>query len=430
MENEGLDPGLRLIQNADMKDKIVLLRVDHNVVKNGKIKDPYRIEATFGTLFKIAEKGGRPILITHIGRPRDKKTGNINCQEALSVVPIKHYLEQKLAVKIHAQEFPIDPKKGILHIDDSINPAIEDLKKGKIGMIYLPNSRWFQGEQSEGPERDVFSKELASLADLYINDALSSWRAHASTYDIAQKLPSFAGILLQNEIRNIYRVLTPERPFLAVIAGAKYDTKIGPLNALYKKVDHLILGGVMYNTFLAAKYGLDIEGISDEDRILANELVQLDKIEKKILEMPYLIESDTMEGKISGRFKTVKPGSLQSGSKLKYLLDIDPKSFNQKSVKNVINSAKTIFVNAVMGLMPAFPEGTMNLYKLIASNRYALKLFAGGDTLQEFRNLCPGLYLSGIDDPNTYYFTGGGSILTAIEQGSVYSLKPVEVLLD
>jgi phosphoglycerate kinase len=195
-------------------------------------------------------------------------------------------------------------------------------------------------------------------------------------------------------------------------------------------VDHLILGGVMYNTFLAAKYGLDIEGISDEDRILANELVQLDKTQKKILEMPYLIESDTMEGKINGRFKTVKPGSLQSGSKLKYLLDIDPKSFNQKSVKNVINSAKTIFVNAVMGLMPAFPEGTMNLYKLIASNRYALKLFAGGDTLQEFRNLCPGLYLSGIDDPNTYYFTGGGSILTAIEQGSVYSLKPVEVLLD
>ncbi|MBN1276841.1 MAG: phosphoglycerate kinase [Deltaproteobacteria bacterium] len=430
MEKEELDPNLRLMQNADMKGRVVLLRVDHNVVKNSQIKDPYRIDVTFGTLFSIVEKGGRPVLITHIGRPRDKKTGNINCHEGLSVEPIKNYLEKKLAIRIHVHNFPIDREKGILHIDSSINSPVEDLKKGKIGMIYLPNSRWFQGEQSDGPERDIFSGELASLADLYINDAFSSWRAHASTYDIAKKLPSFAGILLQNEIKNIHKVLTPKRPFLAVIAGSKYDTKIGPLNALYKKVDHLILGGVMNNTFLAAKYGLNIEGISEEDKILANELVQLDKRENKILEIPYLIESDTLEGKYSGRFRTVNLASMKKGSSLKHLLDIDAESLNQQSVKKVVDSAETIFVNAVMGLMPAFSEGTMNLYNLIASNRHALKLFAGGDTLQELRNLCPGIYLAGIDDPNTYYFTGGGSILVAIEQGSAYSLKPVEVLLD
>jgi phosphoglycerate kinase len=167
MEKAELDPRLRLIQQADMKDKVVLLRVDHNVVKKGRIKDPYRIEATLGTLYAIAEKGGRPILITHIGRPRDKKTGKIKCLDEQSVGPIVQYLEQKLPVKIHVPEFTIDPEKGITHLDESIKPAIEDLKKGRIEMIYLPNSRWFHGEQSNGPEREAFAKELAAVADIF-----------------------------------------------------------------------------------------------------------------------------------------------------------------------------------------------------------------------------------------------------------------------
>ena len=430
METDAFDPRLRLIQQADMKGKVVLVRVDHNVVKKGMIKDPYRIDATLKTLYAIAERGGRPILMTHVGRPKDKKTGRIKCQEGESVGPIVQYLEKKLPIKIHMPEFSIDPEKGILHIDESIKPAIEDLKKGRIGMIYLPNTRWFQGEQSTGPERDGFVQELAALSDLFVNDAFGSWQAHVSTYDIARQLPSYAGELLQKEILNLQSVLNPERPFIGVIAGAKYDTKIGPLKALYSKVDHLILGGLLYNTLLSAKYGVGIAGVSEEDRALAKELVDLDKKEKKILEMSYLVESDTAEGKIQGQYRTIGIEDFKEGKRFEYLLDIDPRSLDEGRIKEIIGSAKTIFVNAVMGMMPSFFEGSRALYSLIASNESALKLFGGGDTLQEIKNLCPGIYISGLDDPNIYYFTGGGSVLAAIEQGSPYSLKPIEALME
>ena len=430
MEQEELDPRLRLVQQADMRGKVVLVRVDHNVAKKGRIKDPFRIEASWRTLYAIAEKGGRPILLTHVGRPRDKKTGKIDCSEGQSIMPIVQYLERKLPIKIFSADFHADPEYGIIHLDESIRPAIEKLKRGEIGMIYLPNSRWFQGEQSKGPEKESFVEELASLADLFVNDAFGSWRAHASTYDIAMRLPSFAGVLLQKELGNLHRVLKPERPFVAVVAGAKYDTKIGPVKALYSKADHLILGGLMYNTFLSAKHGVYIEGVSEEDKNLAMELVELDREGNKILEMPYLVESETIDGKFDGKYRTVMTRDFKKGGRFKHILDIDPKSLDEPDVKEAINSAKTIFVNAVMGLTPHFFEGSRSLYQLIASNNSAWKLFAGGDTLQELRNFCPGIYMEGLDAVDTYYFTGGGSVLAAIEQGSPYLLKPVEALLE
>lgn len=429
MKNGKLDKHLRLVQNVDMKDKIVLIRVDHNVVKKGEIKDSYRIESSFRTLYAVAEKGGKPILISHVGRPKDKKTGMIKCHENESIGPIIQFMERKLPIKIRAQEFLIHPENGIMHLDESIWPAIGDLKKGIINMIYLPNSRWFQGEESEGPERDVFAKELAAISDLYINDAFGSWRAHASTYDVALLLPSYSGILLQDEIMNLHRVLEPEGPFLAVIAGAKFDTKIGPLNVLYDKVDNLILGGLMYNAFLSAKYNVQIAGVPEEDRALADKLVALDRQKKKILEMPYLVESDTLDGKIDGRYRQIMIDDFKEGGKYQYILDVDPRSFEDQRVKDVVGSAKTIFINAVMGMTPSFFEGSQTLYGLVASNRSAWKLFAGGDTLQELRMLCPGIYLEGLDARHTYYFTGGGSVLSAIERGGPYNMKPVEALL-
>ena len=430
MENEKLDPRLRLMQKAPMDGKVVLLRVDHNVVKKGVIKDPFRIDATFGTLYNIASRGGKPIVLSHIGRPKDKKTGNITCREGESVDPVVQYLKQKLSIDIHVPRFPRDPEKGIEHIDDSIQPAIQDLKAGKIGMIYLPNSRWFLGEESKGVEREPFARELALLADLYVNDAFGSWRAHASTYDVARLLPAYAGSLLQREIVNLDRVLNPVRPFVGVVAGAKYDTKIGPLKALYEKVDHLILGGLMYNTFISAKYGATIGGVSEEDKTLAMELVEIDGKQNKILEMDFLVESENTEKKVEGQFRTISLDALKNGKKAGYLLDVDPASYRDEKVSKVIASAGTFFVNAVMGMMPSFYEGSEALYRLIAANRSARKLFAGGDTLQELRNLCPGIYMSGIDDPNTYYFTGGGAVLSAIEQGTPYHMKPIQALFQ
>ena len=430
MEDVNLDPRLRVMQQAKLKDRVVLLRVDHNAVSEGRIDDPYRIEATIGTLFAVVARGGRPILMTHVGRPRDKKTGMIKCRESESTAPIASYLERKLAVKVKVPELGIDPQRGMGPIGKSLQTEIARLKDGATDILYLPNTRWFYGEEAKGDERDQFASELASLADIYINDAFGSWQPHASTYDVARKMPSYAGMLLQKELANLRKVLEPERPFLAVIAGAKYDTKIGPLKALYQKVDHLILGGLMYNTFLAAKYGVHVEGISDEDKALAADLVALDKTGQKIIPLEHVVESDTLEGRSGGRHRTRAIESLAAGKSFRYIVDIDPASFSVERVKDVFQKARTIFLNAVVGFMPFFSEGSEALYRMVASNTSAMKLFAGGDTLQELRNLCPGIYLDGVDDPRTYYFTGGGSVLTAIENGSPYSIKPVEALMD
>ncbi|MFH1350292.1 MAG: phosphoglycerate kinase [Pseudomonadota bacterium] len=429
METRDLDPRLRLLQQASMKGKVVLVRVDHNVVKKGRIKDPYRIDVTLKTLYAIAEKGGRPILMTHIGRPRDKGTGKIDCRDGDSVRPIIQYLEAKIPIKIFLPEFPIDPQYGITQLDGSIEGHINDLKDGKIGMIYLPNIRWFQGEQASGAERENFVKWLAGLGDLFVNDAFSSWRPHGSTYDITQRLPSYAGFQLQEELLNIHKVLNPERPFLAVIAGSKYDTKIGPIKELYKRADHLILGGLLYNVFIAAKYQVNISGVTEEEKREAAELVRLDEKKKKIIEISQLVESDSPNERIEGHFRTLDRINMKRGDTFSHILDMDPKSLQDRRIREIIGSVKTIFINAVMGLTPPFFEGTQSLYRLIASNGGAHKLFAGGDTLQELRNLCPEIYLAGMDSPDYYYFTGGGSVLTTLEMGNPYHLKPIEALM-
>jgi len=430
MEKEDLDPRLRRSQQAQMKGKAVLIRVDHNVVKKGRIKDPYRIDVSLKTLRAVMENGGYPILMTHIGRPRDKKTGQIECREGESVQPIVSYLENELRNKIVVPDFPIDPQWGITQLDDAMKSQIEDLKNGKMGMIYLPNIRWFQGEQGSGDERERFAGWLAGSGDLYVNDAFSAWRAHVSTYDITRHLPSYAGFQLQEELLNIHKVLDPKRPFVGVIGGAKYDTKIGPIQALLKRTDHVLLGGLIYNVYLAAKYGVNISGVAEEERIQARDLVHLDSEQQKIVELNGLVESETLEGKFEGRYRTVHVEGMKKGDSFNYLLDIDPQSLQMDRIVGIIRSAKTIFVNAVMGLTPPFFQGTQALYELIASNRDAMKLFAGGDTLQELRDLCPEIYEVGMEASDFYYFTGGGSVLTTLEQGNPYELKPIKALME
>ncbi|UCE78353.1 MAG: phosphoglycerate kinase [Nitrospiraceae bacterium] len=425
-----LDPRLPVIQNAPLENRVVLVRFDHNVVKSGQIRDPYRIDMTLGTLYNIVERGGRPILMTHVGRPRDKKTGEIFCRDDESVRPIVEYLERKLHINFHIPEFTVTPQQGIIGLDTSINHAIRDLRKRKIGGIYLPNTRWFQGEEGTDTVREHFALQLAGLADIFINDAFGSWQPHVSTFNITKYLPSFAGFLMQQEIVNVHSVINPERPFVAVIAGAKYDTKIKPLYALYDKVDKLILGGVIYNTYLCAKYDIKIAGVQESDVKAAQDLVEKDRRNNKIIELPYLIESETIEAKIEGKYRSISTKKFERGKRYQYVLDIDPQSFTDDRVYNTLSEAKTIFVNAVMGYTPQFAEGSASLDRTIDLNRTALKMYGGGDTLQEFKDLCPGLYLSVLDNTQYYFFTGGGTVLTAIEQGSPYGLQPVEALIE
>src|SRR5208337_636752 len=280
-------------------------------------------------------------------------------------------------------------------------------------------------EEAGGEARENFALQLAGLADIFINDAFGSWQPHASTYDVTKHLPSYAGFLMQQEIANLNSVINPGRPFIAVVAGAKYDTKIGPLYAIYDKVDKLILGG-----FLCAKYGVRIEGVSDKDITAASDLVEKDRANTKIVELPYLVESDTLEGKVEGKYRSLSIKDFSPGKQYKYILDIDARSFEDAAVAGSILDARTIFVNAVMGYTPHFTAGSAALDSTIDHNRTAIKMYGGGDTLQEFKNLCPGLYLSVLDNTQYYFFTGGGTVLTAIEQGSPYGLKPVQALME
>ncbi len=429
MQERQLDPRLPLLQQAKLKDKVVLVRLDHNVVKKGKIRDPYRIDRTIGTLFYIVAQGGRPILMTHVGRPYDKKTGAINVDQGGSVQPIVDYLRSKLHCDFLVPSFPVADGKGIQAIDTSINLAIKQLKNGEVAGIYLPNTRWFAGEEQRGDIRQSFALQLAGLADIYVNDAFGSWQPHASTFDVTQHLPAYAGFLMQAEIGNLDQVLKPTRPFVAVVAGSKYDTKIGPLSAIYAQVDHLILGGVIYNTYLCAKYGVKIAGVTAEDIAAAQDLVRLDQAANKVVELPLLVESQVL-GREEGKYRTVSVADLKPGQELGYVLDIDPRSFESPRVREVIGQAKTIFVNAVMGFTPHFTDGSKALDTAIDQNRQAAKLYGGGDTLQEFKDLLPGLYLSVLDDADYYFFTGGGTVLTAIEQGTPYGLPTVQALMD
>ena len=429
MYHEDIDPRVPLIQDADLADKVVLVRVDHNVVKKGEIHDPYRIDATIGTLYHIVERGGRLILMTHVGRPYDKKAGKITVDEDSSVQPVVEYLERKLHTRFVVPEFPVDPVRGMREIDTSINLHIRDLLARRVGGIYLPNTRWFEGEEADGERRERVALQLAGLGDVFVNDAFGSWQPHASTYDIAHRLPSYAGFLMQKELSNLTQVLQPERPFVAVVAGAKYDTKIGPLKEIYKKVDHLILGGVMYNTFLAAKYGIRVAGVGEEDVQAAQDLVAQDRQAKKVVELPYVVESDTL-ARVPGEFRTRSIHDFKKGEAYHYFLDVAPESFDAPGVAEIMSSAKTIFVNAVMGFTPHFYEGSEKLDRTIDQNRQARKLYGGGDTLQEFKNLSPGLYLAAMDNASYYFFTGGGTVLTAIEQGTPYGLEPVKALME
>ncbi|HDL08430.1 MAG TPA: phosphoglycerate kinase [Desulfobacteraceae bacterium] len=422
---------LPLLQDADLKGKIVLVRVDHNVVKNGVIYDPYRIDATLGTLYYINAKGGKIILMTHVGRPRNKKTGEINISPHTSVQPIVDYLQNKLHITLKVPDFYRDVKLGYIGIETSVNHLIKELRQNKIDGIYLPNTRWFYGEEADGKEADRLAHQLAGLADIFVNDAFGSWQPHTSTVRVPDYLPSYAGFLMQEEIDSLQRIYHPRNPFVAVVAGSKFDTKIDSLNSLLERADYLVLGGVIYNTYLCAKYGFEIKGVLADEKASAKKFIEFSENHpNKIIELSYIVESDILEAKIEGKHRVHNIHELEAGTKLNYVLDVAPQSFEDKTVNDIFMKAKTIFVNAVMGFTPHFNQGTIALDQLIDQNRDATKLYGGGDTMQELKRLLPGLYIVALDHPKYYIFTGGGAVLKAIQKGTPSGLKPVKVLQE
>ena len=437
---------LRRVQDADLRDKVVLVRVDHNCVKDGVIHDTFRVDQSIATLYNIVERGGRPILMTHVNRPFDKKRKEISCRDEDSVTAVVRYLQHKLGVVFAVPTFRVEPGRGILDVDTSVNWLIEDLKHRRVGGVYLPNTRWFEGEEGLAAAdavaaRERFATQLAGLADVFVNDAFGSWQPHVSTFHVAKLLPSYAGLLMQKEVQALSALTEPRRPFLAVIAGSKLDTKMGCVEAIAKKADHVMLGGQLYNAYIAAKFGVTIAGVDPLDVEIAKSQLLVPEVERKLVPLSTVIESDSLDGcgcvPVAGkcgsgdgdRIRARRLADLKPGETTGYFLDVSAESFKDARVAEVIAGAKTIFVNAVMGLTPAgFHEGTAALDAAIASNVDARKYFGGGDTLQEFKSLSPGLFMTALECPSYYLFTGGGTVLKALELGGATKLPCVELL--
>ncbi len=417
------------IQDAKLNKKIVLVRVDHNVVKKGIIKDTYRIDASLDTIKFIMDNGGLPILCTHVGRPKDKTTGKITMTDETSVVPIVEYINKTLGCNFATPTIDFSTDNGLSYPD--FGKILCKLNHGEIDGIYLPNIRWFKGEQAKGDDRCKFGRYLSSMADIYINDAFGSWQPHASTVEPTRYLPSYAGLLMQKEIEKLSDVLNPHKPLIAVVAGSKFDTKIGPLTAILDIADHLVLGGVLYNAYLCAKYGCTIKGINDEEIATAKIFLNnAEKMSNKIIELPYIVESEFLDKITPDSTRIIDIKNLSSDTHLNYVLDAAPESFDTPEIKKIFSEAQTFFVNAVMGLTPTFYQGTVSLDTLINHNKQANKLFGGGDTLQEFKTLLPDIYKAALGNEKYYFFTGGGTILKAIQENSAFGLGPVEALIN
>ena len=456
---------LRRVQDVDLRNKIVLVRVDHNAVKDAQISDAFRIESSIPTLYSIVERGGRPIVMTHVNRPRDKKTKTISMDEKDGTRAIAKYLTKKLGVvfanpKVDSslsttKKGDDDDDGGIemsqIFKDDTMQTMIKDLKERRIGGIYLPNMRWFSGEERGTEEIGIrLARDLASIADVFVNDAFGSWQPHVSTFDVAKLLPSYAGLLMQRELDAMTRVLEPKRPFVAVVAGSKVNTKIGTLVNVAKKCDTLILGGMIYNAYLSAKYEVKIKGVDKEDVELARKyLVDAKEVQEKLLELPTLVESKEADGcgcvPVNGRCTTmpreydnirlVHVKDMKCGDEYGFINDVASVSYSDEKIVEAMRTAKTILVNAVMGYTSkGFHEGTISLDRLIHNNMNsslpADVFFGGGDTLKEFKSLSPGSYLNALENPQTYLFTGGGTVLKVIEEGEIGKLDIVRVLTE
>lgn len=390
----------RTLDQADIKDKRVLVRVDLNVpMEAGKVSDDTRLRAAAPTIREIVEKGGKAVLLSHFGRPkgRDEK------QSLIQVVPT---LADTLGKSV---SFAADC------VGEDAAKAVAAMKPGEV--LVLENTRFHAGEEKNAPD---FVGALAQLGDIYVNDAFSvSHRAHASTEGLAHKLPAYAGRSMQSEIEALTRVLeTPECPVAAIVGGAKISTKLELLGNLIAKVQFLIIGGAMANTFLAA------QGKNVGKSLVENDM--LDTARKTLADAKsggceILLPVDAV---VAREFRANAPSRVVSVDEVgtdEMILDIGPKSAEQ--VIATLARAKTLVWNGPFGAfeMEPFDLGTIKVAEAAAELTAAGKLVSvagGGDTVAALNQ-------AGAAGRFTYVSTAGGAFLEWLEGKA---LPGVEVL--
>lgn len=377
------------VRNVDLTGKNLICRAALNVpIKEGVIKDASRIKSAIPSLMNLVSKSRRLVILSHLGRPAGRDA-------SLSLQPIADYIEKEIG-------------QTVLFAND-LNEITPDM----TGIVLLENIRFFPGEESKNAdERMEFAKELSKLGDIYVNDAFPDYREAASTFEIAQLLPSYLGENFESEVESLSKFANPARPFVAILGGAKLSEKLDALLSLAEVADKVIIGGAMAYTLMKS-VGIEIgKSLVEEDKLeVAKEI--MDRFGSKIL-LP-------VDHKVVREF--VEPvGDIENKVELSQddiAVDIGNESI-EKYV-DVISQAESILWNGPMGVFEwvQTAEGTEKIGKAIASNTKAFSLVGGGDTIAAIEKF----KLNGY----SYVSMGGGAMLAFL----AYDKFPVlDVVLD
>jgi phosphoglycerate kinase len=388
------------IKDVDVRGKRVLVRVDFNVPIDGEsVVDDTRVRAAMPTLRYLVDHGARVIIASHLGRPKGEP------DPKYSLKPVRRTLQRLLGRNVY-----FAPET----VGQETTESVERLIDGEV--LMLENLRFNPGEKANDP---AFAKQLASLADIYVNDAFgAAHRAHASTAGVAEFLPAYAGLLLAREVETLTDMLSdPARPFVAILGGSKVSDKFGVIDRLIDVVDVLLIGGGMAFTFLVAK-GIDVGTSIVEQEWIEPAKEMLLKAEAKgteiVLPVDFVVAdafAEDAETKIVGREEI--PHSMMG-------LDIGPAS--DESFKHEIARAKTIFWNGPMGVfeMKPFENGTRVVAEAISRNNRAVSVVGGGDSVAALKKF-------NLEDRVTFVSTGGGASMKLLEGAP---LPGVEALID
>jgi phosphoglycerate kinase len=390
----------KTVKDVDVRGKRVLVRVDFNVpLADGTVTDDTRVRAALPTLRFLVDHGARVIVISHLGRPK----GAVDPQFTLR--PVRRVLQRLLG-------------RNVVFVDDIVgadaHEAVDRMVDGEI--VMLENLRFEPGEKANDPE---FAKALASLADVYVNDAFgAAHRAHASTEGVTHLLPAYAGLLLAREVETLTDMLAdPHRPFVAILGGSKVSEKLGVIERLLDCVDTLIIGGGMCFTLLVAKNVEVGKSLVEPDWVEPCKALLAKATDKGVdLLLPVdfviadAIEADA-ETKIVGREEI--PAHMMG-------LDIGPTTV--ELFKGAIGSARTIFWNGPMGVfeLKPFEKGTREVAVAVSRNNRAVSIVGGGDSVAALKKF-------DLEERVTFVSTGGGASMKLLEGAP---LPGVEALLD
>ncbi len=389
---------IRKLAELDLRDKVVFLRVDFNVpITDGKVGEPHRIDSALPTLRFILERAKKVIVASHLGRPDGKFV------DKYSLAPVQRYLQDAL-------------KLPVAMASDCVGPAVENLVRTGEGKVVLLENLRFHPEEEKNDE--IFSRALAALADIYVDDAFgAAHRAHASIAGMAKFFKNkAAGLLLQKELDYLGPLLAhPAQPFVTILGGAKVSDKIGVIRNLLPKVSALLIGGGMAYTFLKAK-GIDIgKSLLEHDKIdLATQLME----QAKQLGVNLLLPVDHVAGDSEKKQPLTINDSAIPGDRMG--LDIGPKTAQLFAAE--IGKAKLVLWNGPVGLfeVPPYDQGSRVLAQTLADNHPAVVgIIAGGDTVAV-------VSAAGVSSRIAHLSTGGGATLEFLEGKVLPGIKALD----